>query len=67
MSIKNVTQLSLLRKVPTCSQVIHKQTNKISQYSWESAGMSALVLSISQTAAFQKVQVGVLHQAGLLS
>ncbi len=25
---KNTTQLSLLQKVPTCSQVMHKQKNK---------------------------------------
>ncbi len=59
MPAKNATHLSLLHKVPTCSQVIHKPKKKIPHYSWESAGISALVLytmSISQTPAFQKLE-----------
>ncbi len=68
MPAKNV-----LQKVPTCSQVIHKQKNEISHYSWENAGMSALVLynvqpsdsCLPETSSFQS-RLGVLHQAGLL-
>lgn len=58
---KNATQLSLLQKVPTCSQVIKQ---KIPHYSWESAGMSAFVLyilSISHTPAIQKLESWWVH------